>query len=169
MSTRTRSTTTDGLRIAWAVLRLEWWLEWYGAPSSSCRPMRRELAANLRETASEPGGVRDGVRRLGSLRELAREAAVDTGRFRWERGLVFAVVAFAVLVLGQLALSLAFVEGLLAGGGGEGRFLGTEVSASDDGSSAFSVTLGGWVLLVVPLVFVLVSKPWRLARRLLPA
>jgi hypothetical protein len=100
--------------------------------------MRRELAANLRETASEPGGVRDGVRRLGSLRELAREAAVDTGRFRWERGLVFAVVAFAVLMLGQLALSLAFVEGLLAGGGGEGRFLGTEVSASDDGSSAFS-------------------------------
>lgn len=155
----------DTARIAWAVVRLEWWLEWYGAPSGLYRPMRRELASNLRDTAAEPGGVAAGVRRLGSVRETAREASADDARFRWERGAVVALLAFGVALTVQLVLSMVFLEGLLAAGGGEGRLLGAEVAAVDNGDeSSMSITSTLFPpvpLAIAALVFLLVSRPWR--------
>lgn len=154
----------DRSRIAWAVLRLEWWLEWSGAPSRVCRPMREELASNLRATAEEPGGVAAGVRRLGSLRELAREASQDTDRFRWERGCVVAVLALAAWVVVQAVVSMVFADGLLAAGGGTGRVLGTDVSVAESASAlSFTFTNNGLILgvLAAAVAFVLVSRPWR--------
>lgn len=154
----------DKLRIAWAVLRLEWWLEWFGAPSKVYRPMRQELAANLRETAAEPGGVAAGVARLGSLKELAREAAQDNDRFRWERGLVVALVVLTVTASVALVLSLVFAGGLLAAGGGEGTLLGTEVGVREtEDALSFSFTFTWLLLPALPaaVAFVAVSRPWR--------
>ena len=159
-----RPSAIDRCRIAWAVFRLEWWLEWYGAPSRVCRPMRQELTSNLRATAAEPGGIAAGVRRLGSLRELAREASQDTDRFRWERGAVVAVLVLAACTLVQVAVSVVFADGLLAAGGGTGRVLGTDVSVTESASAlSFSFTYT-WIavgVLAAVVAFVLVSRPWR--------
>lgn len=163
---RRRPAAGDRARIWWAVLRLDLWQSWYAVPGRTGRAMRRELGANLRDAGSEPGGVAGAVQRLGSLRELAREAVVDSGRVLWERGATAAVMAFAAVLLGQLLLSFVYAEGLLAAGGGQGSLFGNKVSALDDaGSLTVSTGLGGWLLLVVPLVFVLVARPWRLLRR----
>ncbi len=158
-------TAGDRLAASWAVFRLEGWLEWYAVPGRTGRAMRRELRANLLEAAGQPGGVRGAVGGL-STRELAREAVVDTGGPRWGRGATAAVVAFVVVVVAQLVLSAVYADGLLQAGGGSGRLLGNEVSAGPAGDGiAVSTVLGGWSLLLVPVVFVLVSQPWRLLRR----
>jgi len=163
---RRRPAARDRARIRWAVLRLDLWQSWYGVPGRIGRAMQRELSANLRDADDEPGGVAGAVQRLGSLRELAREAVVDSGGLRWERGATAAVVAFAAVLLGQMLLSSVYADGLLAAGGGQGNLFGNEVSARDDADSlTLSAGLGGWLLLVVPLVFVLVARPWRLLRR----
>lgn len=156
----------DRGRVLWAVLRLDFWQEWYALPGAVSRAQRRELRSNLLAAAGDHGGVPAAVRRLGSLRDLARESVVDTGSTRWARGAVAAGQAL-LLVLGvQLVLSFVFADGLLAAGGGVGTLLGMEVSAdSSGGALRASTDLGGWLLLAVPLVFVLVAKPWRLVRR----
>ncbi|WP_380167260.1 hypothetical protein [Jannaschia sp. R86511] len=156
----------DRARIWWAVLRLDGWQTWYAVPGRTGRAMRQELAANLRDAAGSAGGVAAAVHRLGGLRELAREAAFDDGRPGWERGAMAAVVAFTLVLLVQLLLSFVYVDGLLSAGGGQGVLLGNEVSAREDADSLTVATgLGGWALLVVPVVFVLVARPWRLLRR----
>lgn len=160
-----RPAVRDRLRAGWAVLRLDAWQNWYAVPGRTGRAMRRELRTNLLDAADEPGGVAAAVHRLGSLRELAREAVVDTGRVRWDRGAAAAVLALGVVLLAQLVLSVVYVDGLLAAGGGRGTLLGNEVSALDEGGSlTVSSVFGGWTLLLVPVVFVLVARPWRLLR-----
>lgn len=161
-----RTGVGDQVRVRWAVLRLDLWQSWYAVPGRTGKAMRRELAANLQDAADSPGGVAGAVQRLGSLRELARESVVDTGGVRWERGAMAAVVAFALVLLVQMLLSFVYADGLLAAGGGQGRLLGNEVSAREDADSLTVVTaFGGWALVVVPLAFVLVARPWRLLRR----
>ena len=169
-SSRTIPSLRDRVSAWWAVLRLDLWLDWYSVPGSTGRAMRRELGANLLEAAGEPGGVPGAVRRLGSLRELAREAVVETGGVRWVRGANYGFLALAVVLVSQLLLSTVYVDALLAAGGGTGTLLGNEVVATDDGSRLeASAGIGGWTLLAVPLVFVLVARPWRLVRRAVPA
>ena len=160
----------DRVSAWWAVLQLDLWQDWYAVPGPTGRAMRRELGANLLEAAGEPGGVPGAVRRLGSLRELAREAVVDTGGVRWGRGATGAMVTFAVVLLAQLVLASVYVDGLLAAGGGNGTLLGNEVAATEDGGGLrVTLGMGGWLLLAVPLVFLLVARPWRLVRRAVPA
>lgn len=150
----------------WAALRLDLWLEWYAVPRRTARAMRDEVRANLLAAADEPGGVRAAARRLGSVRELAREAVVDHGGPRWNRGLTAAVIALGLVLLVQMVLSFVYVDGLLSAGGGAGTLLGNDVSASDDGSALTAAfTFGGWSLLLVPAAFVAVARPWRLLRR----
>ena len=102
----------DRVSAWWAVLQLDLWQDWYAVPGPTGRAMRRELGANLLEAAGEPGGVPGAVRRLGSLRELAREAVVDTGGVRWVRGATCAMVTVAVVLLAQLVLASVYVDGL---------------------------------------------------------
>lgn len=162
---RTPVTGRDRRIAWWAALRLDLWLEWYAVPPATGRAMRKELTANLLEAAHEPGGVRAAVRRV-DVRDLAREAAVDTGAPRWNRGATAAVLALGLVLVGQGLLALVFADGLLSAGGGQGTLLGEEVSASQDGDGlevAFGIGPGPVVAAVV--VFVLVSRPWRAVRR----
>lgn len=163
------TSTTDRARIWATAYDLRFWLEWYGAPADQTREMQQELESNLRDAAAEPGGAAGAVRRLGSLRQYARDAAGEVPRFLWRRGLMVAVTVFAVVVLVQLVLTLTYADGLIAAGGGSGRLwlLGARVEAVETGDTlAVSFVWGAGVpLLLAAVAFVLASRPWRLLRR----
>lgn len=162
------TTTVDRARIWLTVNDLRFWLEWYGAPAEQTRQMGHELTSNLHEGAAEPGGSRAAVRRLGSLRHYARDAVGSTPRFLWRRGVMVAVVVFALAVLAQLVLTLTYADGLLAAGGGSGQLLGGWVEAAEtDGTLTVEFFWGAWIpLLLAAGAFVLVSRPWRALDRL---
>ena len=83
----------------------------------------------------------------------------DAGRPRWRQGTRAAVIALGVALVVQGLVPL--VLGDASGGAGQGRLQG------DGPVDGLSITagLGGWPLLAAGVVFVLVSRPWRLLRR----
>ena len=83
----------------------------------------------------------------------------DAGRPRWRQGTRAAVIALGVALVVQGLVPL--VLGDASGGAGQGRLQG------DGPVEGLSITagLGGWPLLAAGVVFVLVSRPWRLLRR----
>ena len=87
----------------------------------------------------------------------------DAGRPRWRQGTRAAVIALGVALVVQGLVPLVLGDGLgdASGGAGQGRLQG------DGPVEGLSITagLGGWPLLAAGVVFVLVSRPWRLLRR----
>lgn len=156
------------LRIETAIRRLDWRLEGR-VPRRRRRQIRRELRANLAEAAADFGEV-EALRRLGDLRELAREYLdAETGRLNLRVGAYAAVVALAGLQLAGILLLHGFQAGLeAAGGSGPAHFSLWPLSfetAPEDGV-LFTATVAWPALVGFPLLAFLVwSRAWRLLAR----
>ncbi|WP_336920800.1 hypothetical protein [Aquipuribacter sp. SD81] len=156
----------ERLLVGVAVLRLEWWLEWYGVRSATSRAMRHELRANLRAAHDAGTDVREALRDTGSLQDLARAAVEEGRRFHWERGLVVGTVVAAAALVGHLVLAVTFAGGLLAAGGGSGTLLSSRVETTSTGDALSVGLVVPWYPLALGvLAFLLASRPWRLLRR----
>jgi hypothetical protein len=165
-------TALDRLRIE----RTVWTVDTYvtSLPGTSRRAVRRELRANLRESAASLGAV-DAIRGLGSLRRLALEyldAEYGEGRPRPRilKGLFWAFAVEAVVV-GWLILGLdSFSAGIAAADAGAGvygwdgaRWLGGSADVTYDGTTptGFAWSLTPLVLAYPMVAFVLESRLWR--------
>lgn len=162
------------LRIRWAVVRYDFWLDLHGVRRRDRRALRTELRGNLTEAAQHVGVGRalDGI---GPVRRLAAETSTTGIRSSWSAGAVVASSVLAVMLVAFFAASLYFVEGALDAGAeqpvssGLFPFLGSSVKVHDQGDAGLTVTMfpGPLVAVVPVLAFIAVARPWRavLARR----
>lgn len=155
------------VKIEAALRHLDWRLEGR-VPRSRRRQIRRELRANLADAAAELGED-EALRRLGSLRSLARDyLEADGGRVKLRAGVYAALVALAALQLAGLLLLRAYQAGFAAAGGTGGWSYRPWPFAleHDPGESlTFAITAAWPAMLGIPaLAFLLWSRPWRLLR-----
>ena len=163
----------DRLRIWWTAARYGLWLDLYSVPGRVRRDMTSGLKANLGDAARAVGAT-EAIDNLGSLRGLARAEAED-GRLRspWLAGLSAAITALGATLAAFFFMSLYYVEGVMDTGvtdevsSGLFPFLGSNVVVENNGAAGFSFELmpGYMPLLAAAVVFVLVAKPWRAARK----
>lgn len=163
-------TLVDQQRIAWAVVRYNFWMDSRGVPGKARRALMRELRDNLTEATAHEGS-RAAVLAIGSPRTLAQAAGeAHEGRPRWTFGVAIAGLVLAGLSYAWLFSVLGFADGVLASGvtgrevSGTSFPWGTELTATvQPGNTAFGV--GGdvpWVIPVLVLVaFALAAQPWR--------
>jgi hypothetical protein len=164
----------DRARIERAVFAYGSHLEAHGIAGKRRRELRRELRANLFAAASDQG-ARAAVDSLGSLRGMAAEAGdPDPTRPVWSVAATRGVAVYAVLSV------LGFLAGVWWAGGARAAdpsatvtgpllfFPGSEVTydpATAGGGMAFEIGVGWGPTVVALAVFVVVSRPWRLATR----
>ena len=163
-------TLVDQSRIAWAVVRYNFWMDSRGVPRKVRKGLLQELTANLNE-ASAHEGSRAAVLAIGSPRALAQAAGeAHEGRARWTFGVAVAGLALAALSYAWMFSMFGFADGVLASGvtgrevSGTSFPWGTELTMTvQPGDGGFGV--GGTVPWVIPLltvlVFVVASQPWR--------
>ncbi len=166
-----KTSIVDRARVWGASLRYDFWLDLNSVPARRRRSLRSELRANLAEAASSVGAT-TAIRRVGSLRTMAREAVVDdVSRPRWLAGWWAGLSTFATLALVFMLMALVYAEGVLDSGvttpvsSGLFPFVGSEVTVDPSptgGGLAVSMAPGFGPLLVALVVFVLVARPWRL-------
>jgi hypothetical protein len=162
----------DRIRIEWAVLSYDWWLDLRGAPWRRRRDLRHELRANLREATARSGG-RAAVAALGSTRQMASDAWVeDATRPRWTAGAQCGFAALLLTLFVALLAGLAWADGVMSADpsqpvrGSVTLLPGSSMEYAPIGDG-FAVSAGvGWLPLAVGLLaFVVVARPWRAVRR----
>ena len=165
----------DGIRVEGAALRYNLWLSWLGATGNLRRALVAGLRADLCESARDAGG-RAAVRRLGSLRRLAREAAAAEDeryrRPRWGLAVILGGLAAGLVALLQTLMAVAWWNAAEASGAG--RVVGSLPLFPD---SSISWSRAGGVDLSTGIafpavffgIFLLSARPWRLLRRRPPA
>ena len=163
-------TLVDQQRIAWAVVRYNFWMDSRGVPGKARRALMRELRDNLTDATAQEGS-RAAVLAIGSPRALAQAAGeAHEGRPRWTFGVAVAGLVLAGLSYAWLFSVLGFADGVLASGvtgrevSGTSFPWGTELTATvQPGDAGFGV--GGdvpWVIPVLVLVaFAVAAQPWR--------
>jgi hypothetical protein len=159
----------DRQRIAWVLVRYDFWMDSRGVPSRARKDLRRELQANLADATAHRGS-RAAVLAIGSPRALAYAAGeAHVGRPRWTFGAAVAGLALGALSYAWLFSLLGFVDGVVASGvtgrevSGTSFPWGSQVSATvhPGGGLAFGGTLPWGILVLVLAVFVLAAQPWR--------
>ncbi len=159
------------VRIEWAVVRYDFWLDLRCVPGRERRPLRRELRANLLD-ASATVGIDKALAGVGSPRTLAITAATDEIlTSRWVAGAMAAFTASLALVLLFLFMSLYYTEGVLDSGimgqtsSSLFPFIGSRVTV-DNSESGFIVEGHPGLLPVVVaiLTWLAVARPWRRLR-----
>ena len=163
-------TLVDQQRIAWAVVRYNFWMDSRGVPGKARKALVRELRDNLTEATAQEGS-RAAVLAIGSPRALAYAAGeAHEGRPRWSFGVAIAGLVLAGLSYAWLFSVLGFADGVLASGvtgrevSGTSFPWGTELTARvEPGSGAFSsAATFPWVIpFLVLITFVLAAQPWR--------
>jgi hypothetical protein len=162
----------DRVRIEWAVLGYDWWLDLRGASWRRRRDLRAELRANLREATARHGS-KAAVAALGSTRQMAAEAHVeDPTRPRWTAGSLSGFAALMLTLLAALLATLAWVDGVMSADpsqpvrGSVTLLPGSSMEYAPLGDG-FAVSSGvGWLPVAVGLLtFLLVARPWRAIRR----
>lgn len=163
----------DKIRIEYAVQKYDYWLELRGTRGRVRKALRRDLRDNLRAATADVG-VTQALFNIGSPKQLAYEMTPEAERRpRFSLGAMWATVTFGAVLYTLMFTSIAFVSGVEASGvtGREVtgdvfpwigvRFIAT-VLPGGHGLSTGAAN-AQWYLLGLPLlVFVLVSKPWRL-------
>ncbi len=165
----------DRARIQWATARYDLWLDLHFTKPSDRRELRRELAGNLTEAASNVG-VSEALRGVGSLRRLARETSQETGRrSRWYAGFVAGLSVFVLLVVGFIAQTLMWAEGVQDAGvthevhGSLFPFVGSNVAIDPSPGMAMTIEPGPLPFVAALAVFLVVAKPWRATRQQQPS
>jgi len=163
-------TAIDRLRVASAVLRYDFWLDYRGVPRRQRRDLRGELRANLTD-AARAEGVRAALLGIGSPKALAYATTeAHPTRARWSFAGYLAIATFVVTHLGWLLSVVGFVNGVRASDatgrtvGGELSFWGSQVEVALPPSGggltvSAAVPLSLWVLTLV--VFLSAAQPWR--------
>jgi hypothetical protein len=160
----------DRSRIAGAVARYDFWMDFRGVPGRRRKELRTELRANLDEAAGREGTTR-ALLAIGSPRAMAYAVAETyRGRPRWTFGGYVALATWVVLQLLWTFSVLGFVQGVRASGVTGRPVTGSvpplvpeataEFGPGGDVAAAAGV-LPLSVLLVALVVFVLASGPWR--------
>lgn len=168
-------TIIDRARIESAILRYDFWLEMRGVRGSRRRDLRRELRANLAEASTDVGTTR-ALFGIGSPKELAFGATeTDPTRPRWSQAAMAAAGVFTVVLFGCVLTAIAFTSGVEASGptgrevsGAVFPWFGVDYTAQVDPGRSYSAGaggIGGYLLGLPLLTFVLVAQPWRLLRR----
>ena len=168
----------EGVRVESAVQRYAFWLGWYDAPRRSRRNLRDDLRVNLWESAQE-SGAREAIARLGSIRALAKAASrADPIRYerpRWEFGLSTGILAAGAVVLGQMFLAVAWMDGAYASGAARVSsstvlFPGSSIEFTQSPAGFGVQASPGYLCAIVfAIAFLLASQPWRLVRPGRPA
>ena len=162
--------SVDRSRIAGAVARYDFWMDFRGVPGRRRKELRTELRANLDEAAGREGTTR-ALLAIGSPRAMAYAVAETyRDRPRWAFGGYVALATWVVLQLLWTFSVLGFVEGVRASGvtgrpvTGSVPPLVSEATA-EFGAAGDPVAVAGVlplsVLLVALVVFVLAAGPWR--------
>lgn len=168
----------ERLRAETVLQRLSWRLGWAYVPARQQRSIVRELRAGLEEAAAA-GDLDRAIERLGSTRDLANDyAEVLRPRVRWAAGILWAAIAFAVVVWLGLLAATAFGAGLDAASAGSGYYrlwpglafgdaaLVVEQRGGDGATLSATFQLFTPVHLVAMVAaFILGSRPWRLLHR----
>jgi hypothetical protein len=160
----------DRSRMAWAVARYDFWMDFRGVPGRRRKELRTELRANLDE-AAELEGTTSALLAIGSPRAMAYAVAETyRGRPRWAFGGYLALATWVLLQLVWAFSVVGFVEGVRASGV-TGRPVTGSVpplvseAAAEFGPGGDLVSVAGVlplsVLLVALIVFVLAAGPWR--------
>ena len=169
--TRYRPGLTDILRREWYMARLDWGLR--NLPSRESRRIQSDLRRDVTATAADIG-MRPALADLGASAALAERytAGIDPAGPRYGSGAVAAGVTVGVLALLFLAYAIGTLDTLLAMGGGTrtANIWGSEtVFVSTTGATSFEiinvVPMLAVILGLAALVFLLVSRIWRLLRR----
>ncbi len=167
------SAVLDRVRIASAVQRYDFWLDFRGVGRARRRELRTELRSNLREAATHQGAGA-ALLGIGRPRALAHDVAeADGARPSWTVAAYLALAVFTGLTMLWLVTVLGFVDGVRASGVTGREVSGTvfpwgspvDVEIASDGSglsAGASVPVVVWLLTLV--AFVLGSRPWRLVR-----
>ncbi|GAB3436305.1 hypothetical protein GCM10027517_06190 [Phycicoccus ginsengisoli] len=160
----------DRARIAWALSRYDFWMDFRGVPGRRRKELRTELRANLEEAAAQEGTTR-ALLAIGSPRALAYAVAeAYRGRPRWAFGAYVALATGVVLQLVWAFSVLGFVQGVRASGVTGRPVTGSVPPLVPEASAEFGaggdpVSMAGvlplTVLLVSLVVFVLAAAPWR--------
>jgi hypothetical protein len=158
----------DHARIAWAMIRFDFWLEWNGVSGRRRRDLRDELRGNLYE-ATRAGSSAQAVAALGPARALAAAYAQRSATGRdWARGAVWATGTLLGLVIISLAAGLTWVDAVLASGAERvdghpwaSPWLHLELSVDHGESFAVTMQIAGWVVLLPVLALLLGAKVWR--------
>ena len=160
----------DRSRIAGAVARYDFWMDFRGVPGRRRKELRTELRANLDEAAEREGTTR-ALLAIGSPRAMAYAVAETyRGRPRWAFGGYVALATWVVLQLLWTFSVLGFVEGVRASGV-TGRPVTGSVpplvsqASAEFGAAGEPVAMAGVlplsVLGVALVAFVLAAGPWR--------
>lgn len=159
----------DRARIERAVWSYNFWLDVRGVPRRRRRNLRRELRANLHDSAHRNGAA-DAVLALGGTRRMAGKAgALDPRRPHWNAGASAGLVAFAIVLVVELLVVFGWLDGAMATGshstvrGSLTLFPGSSLAWTEEGTGATMELSPGWACLAVGLVvFVAVARPWLL-------
>jgi hypothetical protein len=164
----------EGLRVEAAVRRYNFWLDWYDVPRRRRRDLRDDLRANLWGSAQD-AGAKAAIGRLGPVRALAREAALaDPARYerpRWGFGVSMGILAAGHVIIGQLFLALAWMDGAHASGvarvaSSTPLLPGSSIEYTHSaGGFGVEASIGYLFVIAFGLAFLLAARPWRLARR----
>ncbi len=158
----------DRLRIGWAGVRYNFWLDLRFVRSKVRRELRRELVANLREAAADVG-VSRALANVGSLRTLATEVArPDESQPRWYAGPIAGLAAAAGSFALFLAQAATYAEGVLDAdvdrevSSGLFPFPWSQVTVSpgDDGMSVAAQS-GPLPMILALAIGLVVARPWR--------
>jgi hypothetical protein len=170
-------TWLDRLRVERAVWTVDVLIS--ALPARRQRAILGELRSNLTAAAAEVG-IREALRRLGGLRQLAGgylDAELGEGRPRpsWLRGLLWALAVEAVLLAATFAGNQAFMDGVRAGDpNATGTYAwhalaplvpGETVTLHDGAVGSLGLTF--WapgVVLICVAAFALGARVWRLRR-----
>ncbi|MGL5829825.1 MAG: hypothetical protein ACRC0L_09700, partial [Angustibacter sp.] len=161
----------DHLRLRVKLISLDFWLDFYRLPRHTRLDIRRELTANLTESAAQTG-MREAVHRLGSSRRYAQAAAFgeqSPSLPRWGAGQRAALAVIFATAFAVFFCAMGFAEGVRASGAqspvsGDIRLLpGVRLDYAE------TSTLWAAGLTINPLVFVILSllafavfaQPWR--------
>lgn len=168
---------TGGPRVRFAVFRYDFWLDLHGVGRRRRRELRRELHANLVDSAARVG-EREALRALGSLRRLAAESASATEdvaephrRPRWGPAASAALAALGIVALVELLAAMWWVtaahdSGVSSVTGSLLLFPSSTIEWHSAADGASVAVQPGWLMLAAAaLTFVAVSRPWHLLTR----
>jgi len=164
----------ERLRILWAGVRYDFWLDVHFVPAKTRRVLRRDLKANLAEAATNVGTSK-ALANVGAMRRLAAETTRGTQiQSRWLAGVVVGFSTLAALLVLLLLASLYYADGVLDSGATEPvggtlfPFLGSTIEVNNQGAGQgfiVGVSPGPLPFLVAGAALVFVAKPWRSIKR----
>jgi|GEM_PF-5822657 len=161
----------DKLRREIAISRYNFWLELYNVGLRRRRSLRKDLRSNLTE-ASTDLGTKQAIANLGSIRHLAKDVAEgEAPRIPWMAGISWGFTALGASIIALFILAANYTNGVTDSGVSEPvtgsifPFWGSEIMIESNTNLSTEVSSGFVPFTLAIIVFILVTRPWRLLFR----